>query len=87
MLFSPQAVLDVVTLFTYLKYATVQKIVKLAEKAIETGDYSLSLPGVQSPCNRDPRAAAAAPLRGPALPANNRFTVLIYLCGNVEYRH
>ena len=74
MLFSP--VLDVVILFTYLKYTAVQKIVKLAEKAIETGDYSPSLPGVQSPCNRDPpnNSPPTVPWREPDQPPSERTT-------------
>ena len=56
--------------FTYLKYAVVQNIVALAEKAITTFDYSASLQGVQSPSNRDPpnNSPPTVPRREPDLP-------------------
>ena len=55
---------------TYLKYAVVQNIETLAEKAITTLDYSASLPGVQSPSNRDPptKSPPTVPRREPDLP-------------------
>ena len=52
MLCSPVA--GLLFVFTYLKYAVVQNIAALAEKAITTHDYSASLQGVQSPSNMDP---------------------------------
>ena len=58
MLCSPVAGLLVMAIvFTYLKYAALQKIVELAVKAIATKDDSASLPGVQFTSNRDRRRA------------------------------